>query len=140
MRFFVELNGQQIELVPAKPVMVTVEPPALPAPKKRGRPRKTTAVVAEPIIAEPVVAEPVDSTQRKRKPRIIVPLNECKGLLLYRGKKGEFMCAIYKTGTNKQGKPWYLLLFVSKDEKWAYTMDKPFFASADKIVAIEWFN
>ena len=101
---------------------------------KRGRPRK---VQAEPKPKAEVLPEP----KAEKKPHICVPLNECAGLLVYTKKDGsDMVVAIYKHGEKKNGTPWYLCLFISRDNQWAYSYSKPWFSAENKIKEIEFFT
>lgn len=135
----------QVIEVNATPVIEQEE--EKPKPKRgRGRPRKNpSAESAKPTVspsAKRQVTDESSSSVPATKPRgLVVPLEECKGILAYKKKDGTAMLvAIYKHGKKKDGKDWYLCLFISKCQKWAYSAEgKAWFASAEKIIKVELF-
>jgi hypothetical protein len=143
-RIMVEMeNGDLVSFVPevlpvAEPVVAEVEMTPDPvAEVVTPEPEVVPEPVAEAIPAEP---EAIRRGGRKLKQgEVIVEMDKCKGVIWYEKKDGTDMdVAIYKHGKKKNGKPWYLCLFISKDGKWAY--GTPWFAAASKIIEIEWFN
>lgn len=119
--------------------------------KKPGRKRKT-ATVAEPTETPPPVAvapmpEPTGKSGRRRWfPRrkgepIEVTLDQCKGVAIYTTKKGDkkFEVAIYKTGL-KDGKTFYILLFIDKVDKTKASHDSGGFRVYDGLSDIVMFD
>lgn len=134
----------KIEAAVVEPV-VEPEPESVvePPKKKRGGGRRKKAAAEQPVekpVEKPKPSEQMGKPQDERL-KVCIPLVECKGVALYEKKGGgHFMVAIYKSGVHRNGTPWYKLLFVSKDEEWAYsTLKDGFYGSPAKMSAIEWF-
>lgn len=119
---------------------VKPEPPtsdAEPAPKakRRGGGRKKKAPAPAPV-ATPAPA-PAPKAKGGKGRKVIKPLADCEGIGVYTTKANkQMLVAIFKHGTNKRG-PWYLVGFISKDEKWASHEEGGFFVN--KLDEIHWF-
>ncbi len=134
-----------------QPQTTTVETETVTTPKRRrGRPRKTQTPVetTAQTVVETTAPAPAQSTEAKAngKPSrmaICIPLTECLGVASYKKKDGNgcFDVAIYKTGNKRNGKKWFKLLFVSKDNEWAYhqTDRNGFWGKEENIVDIMMF-
>lgn len=99
------------------------------------------AVVAEKPKAKAPKPRKAKTTQRQPdySKCVEVPLNECLGHAFYPTRNGLSMVAIYKTGTNKAGKPWKKLLWVSEDQTTAFHDQGGFYGNAEKIADIEMY-
>lgn len=144
-------------LVYTPPIMIESTPVETPvALKKERKPRKPRAKkAAAPVEAAPVEAAPVEAAvespapvaaakatrkggfRRARKRGISIPLHECEAVAMYpkNDGSGEFMVAVWHSGTRGNGSKWFQLLFVTKDMETAFhpTDPKGFYGDPAKI-------
>jgi hypothetical protein len=143
-RIMVEMeNGDLVSFVPeVLPVVAEVEMTPDPvAEVVTPEPEVVPEPVAEMAPAE-VVSEPEGVARyggrKLKRGEVIVRIEVCAGIITYEKRGGgTFDAAIYKFGTKRSGYSWYQCLWLSKDGRWAF--GKPWYASQDKIVNINWF-